>query len=42
MDWIDPATGSVIQSEIVTHDEGPRAFTTPTYTVDIALRIKRI
>ena len=40
MDWIDPATGSVIKSEIVTHDEGPRKFATPSYTVDIALRIK--
>lgn len=42
MDWIDPATGSLIHSEIVTHDEGPRTFTTPTYTVDIALRIKSL
>ena len=40
MDWIDPATGSVIKSEIVTHDEGSRIFATPTYAVDIALRIK--
>ena len=40
MDWIDPSTGSVIKSEIVTHDEGPRIFATPTYAVDIALRIK--
>ena len=42
MDWIDPATGSVVKSEIITHDEGPRVFTTPTYTVDIALRIKSL
>jgi len=41
MDWVDPATGSLVRSENVTHQGGARTFTTPTYTLDIALRIKR-
>ena len=41
-DWIDPATGSVISSTTLRDDAGAWTVTTPTYSVDIALRIKRI
>ena len=41
-DWIDPATGAVIGSENFTHDGGNRIIATPTYRIDLALRIKSI
>ncbi len=41
VDWIDPATGSTLSTDTFTHKGGNRKFTTPRYTVDIALRIKR-
>ena len=41
IDWIEPATGTVIRSQHLTHKGGTRAFPAPTYTFDIALRIKR-
>jgi hypothetical protein len=41
-DWVDPASGSVVRTEAITHKGGNRPFTTPTHSVDIALRIKRI
>jgi len=40
-DWVDPASGTVLGSETFTHQGGNRIFTTPTHSVDIALRIKR-
>lgn len=40
-DWIDPASGSVVQSETI-HPRGEnQKVLTPVYTIDIALRIKR-
>ena len=42
MDWIDPANGSLIGTETLSHQGGDRTLTTPTYPVDIALRVKRI
>jgi hypothetical protein len=39
-DWIEPATGAVIRSEQLTAQGGNLKLTTPTYTLDIALRIK--
>ena len=41
-DWIDPASGAVISTATFTHQGGNQNFTTPEYTVDIALRIKRV
>jgi hypothetical protein len=41
-DWVDPASGSVISSERFTYEGGNRRMGAPTYTVDIALRIKRV
>jgi len=41
-DWVDPATGSVLGSVDIGHEGGHRTLTTPTYKVDIALRVKSI
>jgi hypothetical protein len=41
-DWVDPASGSVLSSNIVTHLGGKQNFSTPEITLDVALRIKRI
>jgi len=40
-DWVDPATGSTLRTDSLTHKGGPHKFRTPRYTVDIALRIKK-
>jgi hypothetical protein len=40
-DWVDPASGSVINSLTFTHQGGDKTLITPEHTVDIALRIKR-
>jgi hypothetical protein len=40
-DWIDPASGSVVETEAFTHQGGNRTLVTPKHAVDIALRIKR-
>ena len=42
VDWIDPASGSVVGMETFTHSGGDRTLTTPQHSVDIALRIKRV
>lgn len=42
LDWVDPATGKVLDSESFVHQGGDRLFNTPAYTIDIALRIKRV
>jgi hypothetical protein len=41
-EWIDPATGVVIGNELFTHKGGTRIISTPEYSIDIALRMKRI
>jgi hypothetical protein len=40
-DWVDPASGSVLDSLSFTHQGGDKALITPVHTVDIGLRIKR-
>jgi hypothetical protein len=40
-DWMNPASGSVISSERFTFEGGNRKMSTPSYSLDIALRIKR-
>lgn len=40
-DWVDPASGSVLSTVSFTHQGGSQNLTTPGYTVDIALRIRR-
>lgn len=41
-DWVNPATGSVIRNERFTHQGATYSIATPSYTVDIALRIKAL
>jgi hypothetical protein len=40
-DWVDPASGNVLDTETFNHKGGNRTLTTPKHSVDIALRIKR-
>ncbi len=40
-EWIDPASGSTLASESFSHAGGTHNLKTPTYTIDIALRITR-
>lgn len=39
-EWIDPATGTVISSEIMTFEKGNAKLVAPAYSIDIALRIR--
>jgi hypothetical protein len=41
-EWVNPAAGSILGTETFTHHGGNRTVTTPRYTIDIALRIKRV
>ena len=41
VEWINPASGATVASENFRHDGGNRALSTPTYNVDIALRIRQ-
>jgi hypothetical protein len=41
-DWVGPASASVISGERFRHEGGARSISTPAYTVDVALRIKRM
>jgi len=40
VDWVDPARGVIVATETLRDEGGYRVLSTPTYTVDIALRIK--
>jgi hypothetical protein len=40
-DWIDPASGKILQSVLVKNKSGSQKLITPSFTVDIALRIKK-
>ena len=40
-DWVDPERGEVIAGESFTHNGVDWTVTTPAYSVDVALRIKR-
>jgi hypothetical protein len=40
-DWVEPATGTLLRTEVVSHDGGSLKSTTPKHAVDVALRIKR-
>jgi len=41
VDWVEPASGSVIDACRIAHKGGHVPITTPVYSIDIALRIKR-
>ena len=38
-DWIEPRASSLLRSDKLTHAGGIRIMTTPTYSIDIALRL---
>ncbi len=40
-DWVDPASGSVVESKKIEHQGGSFTLVAPRYKVDIALRIRR-
>jgi len=40
VDWVEPASGSVIRTEPLKHAGGNWTVTTPAYGIDLALRIK--
>ena len=41
-EWVDPASGSVLHADTFTHKGSARTLTSPLYSVDIALRVKRM
>jgi hypothetical protein len=41
VEWVDPASGSVLNSVTLTHQGGNQPLATPEHTVDLALRLKR-
>ena len=40
-EWVSPENGSIVSSEKLSHAGGSRKISTPTYAIDIALRMKR-
>ena len=40
VEWVEPATGTVMRTETFEHGGGKRTLTTPEHAVDVALRIK--
>jgi hypothetical protein len=40
-EWVNPRTGRVEKAETFRHEGGERALTSPAYSEDIALRVKR-
>jgi hypothetical protein len=40
-EWIDPATGSVLATDEFQQQTATHVIETPTYTIDVALRVKR-
>jgi hypothetical protein len=40
-EWVDPATGSIQPAKLMNSGNGKKKLTTPVYSVDIALRIKK-
>ena len=42
VDWVDPETGSVLNSINLIHEGGNYTLNTPAYKIDIALKIKRV
>jgi hypothetical protein len=39
---LGPKSRDLVSSERLTHEDGNRQMTTPTYAIDISLRIKRL
>ena len=40
-DWVDPATGATVSTDRFSHPGGNCTFSTPAFSFDIALRVKR-
>ncbi len=40
VDWIDPSTGTVLDTKRFAHAGGERSISTPKHAIDVALRIK--
>jgi hypothetical protein len=40
-DWVEPASGKVLNTVTFTHQGGNKTLTTSQHSVDVALRIKR-
>jgi len=40
VEWIEPATGRIVSSRTTDHPGGNFTIETPTYSIDIALRMK--
>ena len=38
-DWTDPLSLSILASDVFQHSTGPRTLSTPTYAIDLALRL---
>ena len=41
VEWVSPASGAVLETSTVTSNGGDVVLQTPTYTIDIALRMRR-
>lgn len=42
VDWVDPASGAVLEAHTLTHPGGRSAVSTPRHAVDVALRVRRV
>jgi hypothetical protein len=42
VEWVDPSAGAILSSADIVHEGGHRTLATPTYKVDIALRVKSL
>ena len=40
-DWVNPETGTIVERAEIVHAGGKRTLRTPSYRIDIALRMKR-
>jgi hypothetical protein len=40
VEWINPADGALVSRKTIEHPGGNLALPTPTYTMDLALRMK--
>lgn len=41
-EWVNPALGTVVESKEINHRTEPCELNTPTYSIDLALRMKRL
>ena len=41
-EWVEPATGAVLDAHELTHGGGECPLTTPPHAVDVALRVQAV